>query len=60
MKKELGNNLIVMPKMLIYQWMEEVTNKMKGISYFNYNGANKKQSIDLSHYDIVLVSYETV
>lgn len=49
-----------MPKILIEQWIGEIQSKLRNVSVFNYNSADKKRSYDLDNYDIVLVSYETV
>ena len=61
-EKPMSGTLVILPKVLVHQWEEEIQKVFArhSISYFKYQNIDKKEAIDLSGYDIVLTSYGQV
>ncbi len=53
-----GSNLIVMPKTLIFNWVDEIKKFTPDLTYLIYGYENRTQSIPFfKKYDLVLISY---
>lgn len=54
-------SLLVMPKSLIYNWIEEIQKFTPELNYIVYQGSNREQLVNkLSNYHLILTTYGTL
>ncbi|SCV70542.1 BQ2448_1936 [Microbotryum intermedium] len=59
--KQRKTTLIVCPPSLMQQWKDEIKTKSSvGLTVLVHHGADKKNARQLSHYDVVITSYNTL
>ncbi|SCZ87737.1 BZ3500_MvSof-1268-A1-R1_Chr2-3g05205 [Microbotryum saponariae] len=59
--KKCKTTLIVCPLALMQQWKDEIKTKSSvGLTVLIHHGADKKNARQLSHYDVVITSYNTL
>ncbi|SGZ31931.1 BQ5605_C042g12047 [Microbotryum silenes-dioicae] len=59
--KKCKTTLIVCPLALMQQWKDEIKTKTSvGLTVLIHHGADKKNARQLSHYDVVITSYNTL
>ncbi|MEE9253810.1 MAG: SNF2-related protein, partial [Pseudomonadales bacterium] len=59
-KRERTTSIVVVPKSLIFNWLEEAARFTPELDVLDYTGAGRKVLLSDAHYDLVLTTYGTL